>query len=176
MRYLVIILALALSTPAIADITQNSPSQGQDQAQGQQQGQAQGQAAVAAQAQGQLGVVGQKAENNQGVTVGGDDIDTVTAVWPVVPSSPNKEEKALYSLFGGIGSNKTEEHIRIQQAMQIAETLFKNKVITEDEYKVDLQLLYKQLKASIKPQKLFGVLPIAQRGCSILNGCGLLAW
>ena len=172
---LAVLLVLLLSTGAYA---LGDAEQSQRQGQGQEQGQMQGQGQIAAQAQGQLGIVGQKSSNDQSTTInqGGDDTETYANAWPTVPSSPTKEEKAIYSLFGGIGSNKTEEHIKIQQAMQIAETLKKNGILTDEEYKTDLLKLYKQLKASLKPQKLLGFIPIAERGCSVLNLCGMANW
>ena len=105
-----------------------------------------------------------------------DSEKDVTAAIGNLSKSDSKEEKSVYSLFGGIGNNKTEEYIRVQQAMQVCEKLHTDKIITDTEYTSDMKALYKQLKAAVKPQKLLGVIPIAERGCSIINGCGLLTW
>lgn len=163
MRKIILCLTLLLfcaSSHALLD--DNSTNQDQKQQQGQSQGQAQGQAAI----QG----------NDQSSTInqGGDENTVTTAVWPETPSTAYKEEKAIYSLFGGIGSNKTEEHVRIQQAMQLSKTMFDQKIITEEEYKADMIKFYEQLKKALRPQKLLGFIPVAERGCSILNACGLL--
>lgn len=153
----------------------------QDQGQLQGQGQAQGQVAEggnAHQAQGQLNSQVAKQGNTQNTTIGGDENNTkiTNAVWPVTPSSMNKEERSVYSLFGGVGNNKTEEQIRLLNQMQITEKLYKDGVIDDVTYQDDTRKAYEQLKKSNRNPKLLGVLPIADRGCNVLNVCGMLTW
>ena len=184
---LLVVVMLMLAIPSFAGIGDDNSTnqdqgqaqgqiQGQGQDQGQLQGQGQGQAQAAVAAQGQLGIVGQSSDNSQTTNIGGDENTVTTAVWPTTASTQSKEEKSIYSLFGGIGSNKTEEQIRIVNQMQVTEKLFKDGIITEEVYQADLVKAYDQLKKSNKNQKLFGVLPIAERGCNALNACGLLNW
>ena len=60
--------------------------------------------------------------------------------------------------------------------MEVTEKMKSAKLITDEEYAADMKAAYKQLKTSNKGQKLLGILPIAERGCSVLNVCGLLNW
>jgi hypothetical protein len=140
----------------------------QDQLQGQAQGQAQGQLQGQIAAQGQLGEVSTSVE--------GDDVEVNAPTWPETPSTANKEEKSIYSLFGGIGSNKTEEQIRLVEQMKITEKLKADGLIDQATYEEDILTAYKQLKKSNRNQKLLGVIPVADRGCNVLNACGLLNW
>lgn len=161
MNRIIITIALVFVTSVCyAAFDDNS----QHNLQGQLQGQAQGQIA----AQGQLGEV---SVNNSG-----DETEVNAPTWPETPSTANKEEKAIYSLFGGIGSNKTEEQIRLVEQMKITEKLKADGLIDQATYEKDMLSAYNQLKKSNRNQKLLGVIPVADRGCNVLNVCGLLNW
>jgi len=153
-------------------------AQGQDQEQGQDQKQSQnafggnGGNAFQGQFQGQSSDQG----NAQTTNIGGDETKVTTAVWPQTPSTADKEEKTISSLFGSIGNNKTEEYIRLQKQMELSKSLLDQGLLTTEQYKKDVLASYEQLKRANKEQKLFGVLPIAERGCSVINACGLLNW
>ena len=131
------------------------------------------------QGQSQVGVQGQKSRqaNDQVVNVSSEDkTEVTTAVWPSTQSTSGKEERTVSSLFGSLGSNRTEEFIRIGNQLQVLEVMRKNAVLDELAYKEEVWKLYKQLQDANRPQKLLGVLPIAQRGCNLLNLCGLATW
>lgn len=166
-----VLLVVGVAFAAFDDNSTNATAiQGQGQQQGQMQGQGQGQGQIAAQGQGQLGIV------STDTSIDGDDVEVNAPTWPVAPSTANKEEKAIYSLFGGIGSNKTEEQIRLIEQMKITEKLKADGLIDQATYETDTLNAYNQLKKSNRNQKLFGVLPIADRGCNLLNLCGLANW
>jgi hypothetical protein len=104
------------------------------------------------------------------------DTEVVSVDWPNSPSTEGKAESSVYTLFGGINSNVSEEHVRIQHQMQIAIKAHEFGALSDDEMKAELKALYQQIKASNRAPKLIGILPIAQRGCSVLNVCRLLLW
>lgn len=137
-------------------------------------------AAGAAAVQGQLGIVGTAVSTPVSTDVSiheeGDDIKVYGNTWPVTPSTAGKEEKSLSSIFGGFGWNKTEEQIRLVEQIKVTEQMKAASLISKEEYEVDMIAAYEQLKHSNKNQKWLGVLPIATRGCNVLNLCGLLNW
>lgn len=141
-----------------------------EQEQKQNQGQLQGQA------QGQVGINKAVGTGNETTVVNEEDTEVNAPTWPETPSTSTKEEKSVYSLFGGFGNNRTEEYVRIERQLKILDAMFEKSLIERDFYNKEVMRLYKQLNDSNKPQKLLGVLSIAQRGCSILNLCGLATW
>lgn len=128
------------------------------------QDQQQKQSAVASQAQnqGQLGIVGQKAQNDQDVTIEGDSTKVNAPTWPTTPSTEGKNEQTIYSLFGGIGNNKTEAHLRLTHQMQITEKLFADGVIDQQTYKKDTAAAYSALKKNNADPRILGFIPV---GC-----------
>lgn len=130
------------------------------------------------QKQGQFQIQGQqsKQKNSQNLFIEEGEENITTAVWPTTPSTHGKEEKSIYSLFGGIGSNKTEEHLKIEHQYRILETMKMAGLVEEEDYQAEAKKLYKQLQRSNRPPKLLGIIPFAGRGCNFLNICGLAAW
>jgi len=190
-----LVLAVALiCSPAYAFLDDNSTNQaqGQGQAQGQAQGQEQGQGQGQSQGQvskakavsdsdslavqGQLGIVGQGTEVENKVVIEGNNTEVLSTSWPTTQSTAGKEEKSIYSVFGGVGSNETEEHLKIEHQLKVLDTLLEKNLIDEEEYDKEVKSLYKQLKEANKAPKLLGFIPFGGRGCSLLNVCGLLAW
>lgn len=192
---LVLVFGLIVTNSHAAQLQGQGQAQGQGQiginkqGQGQDQGQQQGQVGINKQGQdqyqrayggdayqGQLQGQAALQGNQQKTVIEGDEATVTTAVWPTTQSTAGKEEKSIYSLFGGIGSNKTEEHLKIEHQLKILDVMLEKNVISEMDYKEELVKLYDQLKAANRAPKLFGIIPFAGRGCNAINCCGLLSW
>ena len=134
------------------------------------------------QKQSNVVVQGQSVDGSkQSTTVNEGNTDIHSAVWPETPSTSGKEEKSIYSLFGGIGSNKTEEYLRIERAMQTLEKLHETKVnkkpiVSDEEYARGMRLLWYQLQDATRAPKLFGIWSKPGRGTHLFNLFGLLAF
>lgn len=126
--------------------------------------------------QGQNQNQSSKQANGQTTNIGGDTNEVTTAVWPTTPSTSTKEERSIYTLFGGIGSNNTEMWIRLQEQMKINKVLLDQGVITQEEYQVEARRIYKQIKRANREKKLLGVTTFAADGCNVLNACSLLTF
>jgi len=179
------VLAIALvATPAFALLDDNSTNQGQAQGQGQGQlqgqaqgqgqgqGQMQGQAAIAA--QGQLGIVGQKATNDQAVTVGGDSNEnkTYAVSYPSLSGGEGVSQANAYSIFGGLGLSSTEQYKALITQVQAVEAM---KSLTNEEKKVIVDALVAKMVESNKDKRFLGLF-WKTSGRDLGNMLGLLSW
>jgi hypothetical protein len=191
MSMLLIVSMVVLATPAFAlwdtkidEQTNNSSDatalaaqqQGQGQAQGQGQGQMQGQAAIAAQGQGQLGIVGQKATNDQSVSVGGDtqknNAYILTA--PNTVAGDGQQAMAAYSIVGGVNVAESSEYKVCIEKIRIVSQMLAADLITKDVAIVEANAAFEQMKDSTQPKRILWVGP-KTRGIHLGNGLGLLA-
>ena len=160
----VIVALTATKCYAGIDNSVNNKAYGGDADQHQKQSQYQGQNQSAKQANGQT------------TNIGGDTNEVTTAVWPTTPSTASKEEKSIYSLFGGVGSNNTESWIRLQKQLELNRSLYDQGIISQDEYFVEARAIYKQIKRANRERKLLGITTFGADGCTALNACGLLSF
>lgn len=160
----IVVSVLATQCYAGIDNSVNNKAYGGDADQKQKQSQYQGQNQSTKQANGQT------------TNIGGDTNEVTTAVWPSTPSTQSKEERSIYTLFGGIGSNNTEAWIRLQEQMKINKVLLDQGVISQEEYQVEARAIYKQLKRANREKKLLGITTFAADSCNVLNACGLLSF
>ncbi len=126
----------------------NEQDQGQGQGQGQDQGQAMG--------QGQIGVVKTKTD----VTIVEDN--DVTLLPPAIASARQSGQQgiAISTPYGGASITLSEESKKLYDAIQILIVLYKNQVLTEDQFRQEAWSLYTQLRSSVGPDLLLGFIPI----------------
>lgn len=191
---LMVLGTMLLSVPAFALLDDNSTNaaalaaqgqlqgqdqgqaQGQAQGQGQGQGQMQGQAAIAAQGQGQLGIVGQSAKNDQSVSVGGDTQKNVAYVLtaPNTVAGDGQSAASMYSIFGGLNLAESAEYKECLEKIRIVDQMKAAGLITVEVAQVEAWEAYLQMKKATQPRRVLGIL-WETRGKHILNGFGTLA-
>lgn len=156
----------------------NSNSNKNTNTQGQVQGQAQSQKASStalsgsAAIQGQLGIVGQSASNDQSVNVGGDTNKTYANAWPSLSGGEGVSQGNAYSMFGGIGLSNTEKYKVYITEIQAVEA---SKVLTDAEKATMVKTLYQKMLDTNKKQRFLGLF-WETSGKNLSNLMGLLAW
>ena len=168
---LVTLLVLGLVVGAYAwQDNDNSQQQGQAQGQlqGQLQGQAQGQGQIAAQGQGQLGVV--KTETS----VDGDDVKTKVYAnsWPALSGGEGVSQANAYSVFGGLGLSQTEAYKAYITQIQAIEA---SSVLSAEKKAEYVAILAEKMIKTNRTKRLLGIGPEVS-GRNLLNLFGLLSW
>jgi len=173
----------SISHGGSADSRSNSDSrssanaaQQQGQLQGQAQGQMQGQAAIAAQGQGQLGIVGQKSTNDQSVNVGGDTQKNTAYVMtaPNTVAGDGQSAMSACSIFGGLNLADSAEYKECIEKIRVVSQMSAANLITTEVAKAEAWEAYQQMKESTQPKRVLGVL-WKTRGRHIFNGFGMLS-
>lgn len=148
-KFLVLLFAVALITGCSGEA---EAGQLQGQAQGQLQGQLQGQA------QGQIGINKGATGNSETNVSNNEETDVIAPTWAPTPSTGDKEESKIYTLWAGVDENSIARDRRVDHHIVTLDLFLAKGLITEEQYQEKMLDILARLEQQNGQKRVLGLL------------------